>query len=109
MLGLSLLAVLAAMHQLNGMLANLGFLRIFALSTAVVALAFVGGFVTLTPAGLGSREWILMATLSPLIGATHSMIAAVLLRIVWVASEVLATGIFWVMDKACTSKKNQVR
>jgi glycosyltransferase 2 family protein len=107
MLGLSLLAVLAAMQQLNGVLANLGLLRIFALSTALVALAFVGGFVTLTPAGLGTREWILVSTLGPLIGTTHSMIAAVLLRIVWVVSEVVATGIFWMVDKVSTSKRTR--
>jgi len=108
LMGLSLLAVLAAMHQLDGVVARLGFLKAFGLSTALVALASVGGFVSLTPAGLGTREWILLETMGPLIGTTHAMIAAVVLRIIWIVSEVIATGIFWMADKAWTPKRIQV-
>src|SRR5206468_12320750 len=87
-MGLSLLAVLAAMHQLDGAVEKLGLVKAVGLSTALVALASVGGFVSLTPAGLGTREWILVETLGPFLGTTHSVIAAVVLRIVWIVSEV---------------------
>jgi glycosyltransferase 2 family protein len=107
LLGLSLLAVLAAMHQLDFVVEKLGLVKAFGLSTALVALAAVGGFVSLTPAGLGTREWILVETLGPVLGTTHSVIAAVVLRIVWIMSEVIATGIFWLADKA--GSRNQVK
>jgi hypothetical protein len=107
LLGLSLLAVLAAMRQLPGVVQRLGFLEAFGLSTALVALASVGGFVSLTPAGLGTREWILVETLGPLIGTANGVIAAVVLRIVWIVSEVIASGIFWMADKVWSSETIQ--
>jgi hypothetical protein len=64
--------------------------------TAVAALATVGGFVSLTPGGLGSREWVLVETLAPHIGADHALVAAILLRLVWVTAEASAAGGCWV-------------
>lgn len=108
LLGLSLLAVLAAMHQSDFVVEKVGLVNAFGLSTALVALASVGGFVSLTPAGLGTREWILVETLGPLLGTTHSVIAAVVLRLVWIVSEVMATGMFWLADKVWSQKKIQL-
>lgn len=106
-MGLSLLAVLAAMHQLDSAVEQLGLVKAVGLSSALVALASVGGFVSLTPAGLGTREWILVETLGPFLGTTQSVIAAVVLRIVWIVSEVIATAIFWLTDKVWS--RNQVQ
>ena len=106
-MGLSLLAVLAAMHQLDRAVEQLGLVKAVGLSSALVALASVGGFVSLTPAGLGTREWILVETLGPFLGTTQSVIAAVVLRIVWIVSEVIATAIFWLTDKVWS--RNQVQ
>ena len=64
--------------------------------TACVALATVGGFaVAVLPAGLGVREGILMTLLEPILGEERAVIAALALRLVWVAGEILAGGIFW--------------
>jgi len=106
LLGLSLLTELAAMHSLSSIAIKLGLVKTIGLATALVALASVGGFVSLTPGGLGTREWILVETLGPLIGTTQGVVAAVLLRIVWVISEVIATGTFWLADNVWSSKNS---
>ena len=63
---------------------------------ASVALATIGGFaVAVLPAGLGVREGILMTLLEPILGADRAVIAALALRLVWVAGEILAGGILW--------------
>jgi uncharacterized membrane protein YbhN (UPF0104 family) len=106
LLGLSLLTELAAIHSLSDMTIKLGLVKTIGLATALVTLASVGGFVSLTPGGLGTREWILVETLGPLVGTTQSVVAAVLLRIVWVISEVTATGVFWLADNLWSSKNS---
>ncbi len=98
LMGLSLAAVLAAMGQLSTLAASMGILKTYGLSTALVALANVGGFVSMIPGGLGAREWILVETLGPVIGISQAVIAAAVLRLVWLAGELLAAGIFWTMD-----------
>lgn len=92
-MGLSLAAVLAAMGE------PVEIARQWRLVTAAVALATVGGFVSLTPGGLGSREWILIETLGPVIGSERAVISAVVLRLVWIAAETLAAGTCWLVDR----------
>ena len=71
---------------------------------ASVALATVAGFaVAILPAGLGIREGVLMTTLGPTIGDETAMIAALALRLVWVAAEVLVGGVLWVLKPARTA------
>ena len=62
--------------------------------TAGAALATVLGFVALfAPGGAGIREAVLMETLAPQLGS-RAVLAAGLLRIVWLAGELLAAGLF---------------
>ncbi|MDG3003779.1 lysylphosphatidylglycerol synthase domain-containing protein [Paludisphaera mucosa] len=58
---------------------------------ASVALATVAGFVVaVAPGGLGVRESVLMYALGPAFGPGLAVAAALVLRLVWVAAEVLA-------------------
>ncbi len=98
LMGASLAAVLAAMGE------RAAAVRQITLPTAAVALATVGGFVSLLPGGLGSREWILMETLGPAVGSEHALVAAVLLRLVWLAAESLAAFAFWVPETLCRAR-----
>jgi hypothetical protein len=61
---------------------------------ASVALATVAGFVVaVLPGGLGVREGVLMYALSPALGRDLAVVAALALRLVWVAAELLAAAV----------------
>jgi uncharacterized membrane protein YbhN (UPF0104 family) len=61
------------------------------LAVASVALATVAGFViAVFPGGLGVREGVLMYALGPALGADLAVVAALVLRLVWVAAEFVA-------------------
>lgn len=53
----------------------------------------LGFFVLFAPGGIGVREGILIASLSPAIGDSNAVAAAALLRLLWLAAEVLAAGV----------------
>jgi uncharacterized membrane protein YbhN (UPF0104 family) len=55
--------------------------------TASVSLATVAGFLSLLPGGLGVREWVLNELLAPTFGTALALTAAVVLRLVWLATE----------------------
>lgn len=56
-----------------------------------VALATVAGFaVPVSPGGLGVREWVLWTSLGTVIDADLAVVASLLLRLAWVATEVVA-------------------
>ncbi|WP_165225686.1 lysylphosphatidylglycerol synthase domain-containing protein [Aquisphaera insulae] len=63
--------------------------------TAAVAFATVAGFlVAVMPGGLGVREGILMLALAPAVGGEDvAVVAALVLRLVWAAVEVLSAMI----------------
>lgn len=62
--------------------------------TAAVALATVAGFVVaVMPGGLGVREGVLMSALAPALGPDRSVVAALALRLVWVAAELAAAAV----------------
>jgi uncharacterized membrane protein YbhN (UPF0104 family) len=63
---------------------------------AVVAFAVVGGFLLMLPGGLGARDLALMLLLAPVYGKANSLVAAVLLRLVWLVTEVAVCGILYV-------------
>jgi hypothetical protein len=98
-MGLSLVAVLAAMAETDAVVAQRGLIGTLGLATAAITLATVIGYVSLTPGGLGSREWMLMESLGPLVGRDRAVIAAVVLRIVWIVAEAVAAGVFWTVDR----------
>jgi hypothetical protein len=62
---------------------------------ASVALATVAGFVVaVLPGGLGVREGVLMSALAPVLGSDHAVVAALSLRLVWVATELVGAAVF---------------
>ncbi len=69
----------------------------YPLTLACVSLATVAGFVTLLPGGVGVRELVMIPLLSPTIGAANAIIAAVVIRLVWLTSELLAAGIIYLV------------
>lgn len=98
LMGLSLAATLAAMQHLSTLATSLGILKAYGLLVALVALANVGGFISMIPGGLGAREWILVETLGPVIGSSQAVVAAGVIRLTWLAAELLTAGVFWMMD-----------
>jgi uncharacterized membrane protein YbhN (UPF0104 family) len=63
--------------------------------TAAVAFATVTGFlVAVLPGGLGVREGVLMLALAPAVGGEDlAVVAALTLRLVWAAVEILASAV----------------
>jgi uncharacterized membrane protein YbhN (UPF0104 family) len=94
LLGLSLWATLRSIgveqiHLLSRDLASL---------IAAVAVAVVAGFLSMLPGGLVVRDAVLMQLLVPLCGDEASaLVAAVLLRLVWLVTEVLVCGILYMV------------
>ena len=70
------------------------YLALLPVVIASVALATVAGFaVAVLPGGLGVREGVLMYALAPALGDQNlACVAALVLRLVWVAAEVLAAA-----------------
>jgi hypothetical protein len=61
---------------------------------AAVALATVAGFlVAIFPGGLVIREAVLTAALGPTLGAEPAIVAALVLRLVWVVAELACSGV----------------
>ena len=63
------------------------------LLVAAVSLAVVGGFVSMLPGGFVVRDALLLELLSPTCGSANALIASVLLRLVWLVSELTICGI----------------
>jgi len=102
-LGASLMVLWQAMDtSVNGM----NFSR-FIWCTGCVTLSNVAGFVASTPGGLGVREQILQIMMADTLGP-KAVTAAILLRVIWTASElVTALGFYWIKPRA-TDRKNLV-
>ena len=94
LLGFSLWCTLRSVSAAGPYLTDLG--HTLPLLTATVGLAMVAGFLSLIPGGLGVRDWILMTLLAPQYGAQLAVVSAVLLRIVWLLSEVVVSAILYV-------------
>lgn len=67
----------------------------YSLTLACVSLATVAGFASLLPGGLGVRELVMIPLLGPRFGVTTAVIAAVLIRLVWICAELLTSGIIY--------------
>ena len=88
LLGLSQVAVLSAILPEG--------LPVSAWPTAIasVALATVAGFVVpISPGGLGVREWVLWTALASVIDRDHAVVAALVLRLAWVAGELITAAV----------------
>lgn len=60
-----------------------------------VSLALCLGFASLVPAGAGVRELLLLELLAPWLGSGIAAASAVVLRLVWMSSEVVASIILY--------------
>ena len=63
---------------------------------AAVAFAVVAGFLSMLPGGLVVRDALLMQLLAPTCGEANALVAAVLLRLVWLLTELTVCGILYV-------------
>lgn len=87
MMGMSQMAVVWGVATFGG----LDFLALLPIVVAAVAFATVAGFVVaVAPGGLGVREGVLMYALGPALGNDVAVVAALTLRLVWVAAEITA-------------------
>lgn len=92
-LGLSLWAALKALPEPPPGLDDLT--RSLPLLTLCCAFALVAGFVSMLPAGAGVREAVVLAVLVPAYGEVAAIVAAVLLRLVWLLAEVVVSIILY--------------
>jgi uncharacterized membrane protein YbhN (UPF0104 family) len=91
LMGLSLWATLVGLPGTEGTLGDL--VRLMPLLTAAVALAVVAGFLSMLPGGIGVRELVLIPIMTTLgFGSVTAVLAAVALRIVWLAGEVVLSA-----------------
>lgn len=93
LIGLSLWATLQATPAAARQLTNPW--HDIPLITACAGLAMVAGFLSLIPAGLGPREWVIITLLVPPYGLVAGVVSAVLLRLVWMAAELLFAAILY--------------
>ena len=70
-------------------------------STALLAVAYVAGFLTPSPAGLGVREFLLQQFLEPSLGAEAAVVVALLLRLLWTVAEFVWAAIIWWLPSGC--------
>ena len=91
LLGMSQVAVLAGIGVAPSW-------SIGAASVASVALATVAGFaVPIAPGGFGVREWVLWTALTSSLDRDWAVVAALVLRLVWVVGEVMVAAILYLI------------
>jgi glycosyltransferase 2 family protein len=89
-LGLSFWAVLRGLG-----IGNANPLEQLPLYTAAVTFATVAGFVSLIPGGAVVREAVLAEVMIQYLGGGAALISAVLLRLVWLVSELVISGMLY--------------
>jgi uncharacterized membrane protein YbhN (UPF0104 family) len=87
--GLSLWLVLKGLPGTDVQLSD------FPLALACVSLATVAGFVSLLPGGIGVREMVLIPLLSTRFDPITAIVAAIVIRLVWLAAELATSGIIY--------------
>ena len=92
--GLSLWAVLRAIG-----VGNTSPFALFHLYVAAVSLATVAGFVSMLPGGAVVREAVLTELMVPYLGGGAALIAAILLRLVWLVAELCVSGILYLCGR----------
>lgn len=90
LMGLSLWAAVRALGV--GEAGSLALLPVF---TASVALAVVAGFLSLIPGGALVRELVLAQVMVPVVGQAAALLSAVVLRLVWLVSELAISVILY--------------
>ena len=71
----------------------------FAVITASVALGLVAGFISLLPGGAGVREYIILILLAGPYGVVVATVVAIILRLIWLATEVVMASVFFILMK----------
>ena len=71
---------------------------------AACSLAVVLGFVSLIPGGAGVRELVLSIVLTPVVGPTSALSAAVWMRAVWLVTELVTAAFTWLLDRIVSSR-----
>jgi uncharacterized membrane protein YbhN (UPF0104 family) len=84
-------------------------IRELGLYTAAIAMAVVGGFVSMLPGGLGVREIAVMELVKPLVpDAAVALAAAVLLRLVTLAAETIVAFAIYPLGAGLRLKKRSL-
>lgn len=68
----------------------------FPLTLACVSLATVAGFVSLLPGGIGVRELVMIPLLGAHFGSVTAIVAAIVIRVVWLATELMSSAIIYI-------------
>jgi glycosyltransferase 2 family protein len=89
--GAGLWATLAA----GGYVSSLTWFDQVLICTAAMALAVVAGFLSFVPGGFVVREALLLELLSPWFGQAGALVAALVVRLVGIASELVVAGVLW--------------
>lgn len=97
--GLSLYGTLRAMPGVEPSLADIPRL------IGSVSLAMVAGFISLIPAGMGVRELVMLPLLSSF-GNAKAVVAVVLVRVVWLMSEVGVSSILYMLGNRSETTSN---
>lgn len=63
-----------------------------AVCIAATSLAMVAGFLSLIPAGALVRESMILAVLAPAYGESNAILAAIVLRLVWLVGDLVISG-----------------
>jgi len=77
------------------------------LLTACVSLAMVAGFLSLLPGGIGVREYVIMTLVQPQFGDVAAIGSAVLLRLIWLVSELTLASVLYFSGREEESTKEE--
>ena len=94
-MGLSLTAVLRGMGQLSGAPAMPGWLVGLPLTTMVVCVSVVAGFMSFIPGGLFVRDLVMAKLILPELGPEVAVASAIVLRLVWLGAELFAAAVLY--------------
>jgi len=95
--GISMTAVVLALVPSA---ADLSLISLTLICSAAAMLAFIAGFLSLLPGGVGVRETVLATLLGPIVGPGPAVLSAVVARLVQLAVEsLLAAGIWTIMSR----------
>jgi uncharacterized membrane protein YbhN (UPF0104 family) len=89
------LSVWAVMRAVGSVPQNVALVDQWAVSIVAAALSVVVGFLSFIPGGFFVREVMLLTFLEATFGEAESLVGAILVRLVWLVSEVLVSGILY--------------
>lgn len=73
--------------------------KLIAISIAAAGLSVVAGFASFIPAGFGVRDFVVVELLIPLLGEGPALVTAILVRLVWLLSEVGISIILYPLER----------